>query len=141
MGKNGVKTNHHYVPVFHLAGFTKKGTKDSTFYMFDTKTGDQRELKPKIVAFAKDLYSVDLPDTTPDVIEDVFMDLETKTAPVIKAICETLHMPTGDDYNYLMNYIALLAVRTPSQKEKYASFREQLAKIHVKHGGVFGRAI
>lgn len=131
-GGNNEKRKHHYIPVFHLAGFTKKGTKDSTLFMFDSETGEQRELKPKSVAFAKGLYSVDLPDTSSDVIEDIFMDLETKTAPVIRTLCETLRMPTGNDYNFLMNYIALLEVRTPRRREIYADFMEQISKITMQ---------
>lgn len=122
------KRKHHYVPVFHLAGFTKKGTKESPLWVFDTKTGNQWEAKPGKIGFEKDLYSVDLPDTPPDVIEDVFMDLETKTAPVVRTLCETLQMPTGEDYNYLMNYLALLEVRTPTRRKIFSSFMEDMAK-------------
>jgi hypothetical protein len=127
-----VKRNHHYVPVFHLAGFTKKGTKESTLFMFDSQTGEQRDLKPKNVAVARNLYSIDLPDTPSDFIEDVFMDLETKTAPVIRTLCETLRMPTGDDYNYLMNYLALLTVRTPAYKENMSSLIDHMTKFTMK---------
>ncbi|MEF3304257.1 DUF4238 domain-containing protein [Paenibacillus sp. GYB003] len=132
MNQQPVKRNHHYVAQFHLAGFTKKETKESTFFVFDTMTGDQKELKPKRVAFSKDLYRVELPDTPPDAIEDVFMDLESKTAPVIRTLCETLRMPSGDDYNYLMNYIALLAVRTPSYKQTSSAMMEEIAKITMR---------
>jgi len=48
----------------------------------------------------KELYSVYLPDTEPDAIEEVFAELETKTAPIIRKICETREVPTGDEYNW-----------------------------------------
>jgi len=57
------------------------------------------------------------------------MDLETKAAPVIQSIFNTLQIPSGEDYNYLMNYLALLAVRTPTQIEQTASLMEQMAKF------------
>jgi hypothetical protein len=127
-----VKRNHHYVPVFHLAGFTKKGTNESTLWVFDMKSGNQWEAKPKSVAFQKDLYRVYLPDTEPDAVENVFAELETKTAPIIHKICETREVPTGDEYNWLMNYLALLEVRTPTRREIFSSFMEDIAKLMAR---------
>ncbi|MFS0722269.1 DUF4238 domain-containing protein [Paenibacillus sp. 1P07SE] len=122
------KRNHHYIPIFHLANFTKKGTKDSTLYAFDTLTGNQHDSKPKSVAFSKKLYSIELPDTPSDLIENTFMDLETKTAPIIRNLCETNQMPVDSDYNYLMNYLALLEVRTPTMRESFSGLMEDMLK-------------
>ncbi|MBB6691048.1 DUF4238 domain-containing protein [Cohnella xylanilytica] len=131
-GGQNEKRRHHYVPVFHLSGFTKKGNRESPLFVFNTETGSQFESKPERIGFERNLYTVDLPDVQPDAIEDVFADLEDKTAPVVRTLCETLQLPDGDDYNFLMNYIALLEVRTPIRRRIFADFMEQVAKITLQ---------
>jgi hypothetical protein len=132
MNQKPIKINHHYVPASHLANFTKKGVVDSRLWVFDTETGKQWEDKPKNVAFKKRLYNVDVPDQRPDVLEDVFADIENKAAPIIREICESLIMPTGDDYNWLMNYIALLAERTPARREVHEKPMHDISKIMLQ---------
>jgi hypothetical protein len=128
-----IKRNHHYIPKFHLAGFTKKGTVDSPLWVFDSETGKQWESKPVRVAFEKDLYTIELPDTRPDAIEDAFALVESAVAPIIKNIYSTLSMPKDDnDFNLLINYIALLSVRIPERRETFNDFMVDVSKIMLE---------
>lgn len=86
-------------------------------WVFDQENGKQWESAPGSVGFQKYLYSVDLPDTEPDAIEDVFAFIENNVAPIIKEICDSKRIPDGEEYNWLINYIALLAERTPIRRE------------------------
>ncbi|MGM1022997.1 MAG: DUF4238 domain-containing protein [Bacillota bacterium] len=124
------KRNHHYIPKFHLGGFTKKGEIESPLWVFDTKKGKQWEAKPNSVAFQKDLYKIDLPGIKTDVLEDLFnIEIENKVAPVIKNICTNYAMPKNDNHILLMNYIALLAMRTPERIEHISSMWEDISKF------------
>jgi hypothetical protein len=128
-GLHLTKIRHHFVPEFHLALFTQDGTKDSTFWVFDQKYGKQWDAIPGSVGYQKHLYRVDLPDTEPDVIEDVFAFVEDNVAPIIKEVCNIQKIPEGaEGYNWLINYIALLAERTPARREVFTKSMQELAK-------------
>jgi hypothetical protein len=122
------KKKHHFVPKSHLAGFTKKESVDSILWVFDQETGEQRESKPNSEGFEKYLYKVELPDVPHDALEDTFMHVEAKTAPIIKNVRSTLEMPTGNDFIWLMNYVALQFARTPSRIEAVSKPMEKIAK-------------
>uniref|UniRef100_UPI00403F6403 DUF4238 domain-containing protein n=1 Tax=Paenibacillus sp. FSL R5-0519 TaxID=2921648 RepID=UPI00403F6403 len=47
------KVRHHYVPAFHLSLFTQDGNKNSLLWVFDQKTGNQRESVPESVGYEK----------------------------------------------------------------------------------------
>lgn len=64
---------------------------------------------------------MDLPDTQPDVMEDIFKIVEDASAPIIKDLCKTHKIPKDHkDYNTLINYIALLSQRTPSRMKQHS---------------------
>lgn len=124
------KIKHHYVPKFHLTLFTQDGTKESRLWVFDQKNGNQWEAIPESVGYQKNLYRIDLPDTEPDIIEDVFAEVENSVAPIIKEICISHKIPEKDEeYNWLINYIALLAERTPERLEHFTKPIKDITKI------------
>lgn len=126
------KIKHHFVPQFHLALFTQDRTKDSILWVFDQTNGKQWGAVPGSVGFKKHLYRVDIPDTEPDTIEDVFAYVEDNVAPIIKEICNNQVIPTGEEYNWLINYIALLAERTPVRREVFSKPMQDIAKIKAQ---------
>jgi hypothetical protein len=132
MSDKPIKKNHHYIPKSHLANFTKKGKVDSALWVFDTVTGKQWETKPGSVAIKKNLYTVDVSEERPDIFEDIFAEIENKAAPIIREICRSHIMPTGDDYNWLMNYIALLAERTPARREVHEKPIQDISRMMLK---------
>jgi hypothetical protein len=126
---NQIKRRHHFVPVSLLSGFTKKGTKNSTLWVFNQETGRQIESKPSSIGYEKDLYSIDMQGMAKDDLENAFMEIETKVAPIIRKIQETLVMPIGEDYEILMYFIALQYSRTPNRKDRFSEPMEQISKI------------
>lgn len=123
------KKKHHFVPVSHLALFTQDGTKESILWVFDQKYGKQWDSVPGSVGFQKHLYRVDLPETEPDAIEDAFADVEDNVAPIIKEICISKKIPEGEEYNWLINYVALLAERTPVRRDVFTKPMQDITKI------------
>jgi len=127
------KKKHHFVPASHLALFTQDGTKETKLWVFDQTTGEQRPANPLSVGYKNHLYRVDLPETEPDAIEDVFAYVEENAIPIVKEICNRQKIPEGvEDYNWLINYIALLAERTPARREVLTQPMEQMTKIMSK---------
>lgn len=126
------KKKHHFVPAFHLSLFTQDGTKESTLWVFDQKNGNQWKAVPGSVGFQNHLYRVDLPETEPDAIEDAFAHIENNVAPIIKKVCNSKSIPKGEKYNWLINYIALLAERTPVRRNIFTKPMQNIIKIMSK---------
>jgi len=124
------KIKHHFIPEFHLSLFTQNGTKESTLWVFDQESGNQWEATPNSVGYQKHLYRVELPGTEPDAIEEVFAEVEKNVAPIIKQICDSQKIPeVVVEYNWLINYIALLCERTPIRREVFTKPMEEIARI------------
>lgn len=129
-GLQMTKKKHHFVPEFHLALFTQDGTKESTLWVFNQNNGKQWDSIPRSVGYQNHLYSVDIPETEPDVIEDAFAFVEENVAPIIKEVCNSKKIPDGaEEYNWLINYIALLAERTPIRREFFTKPMQDITKI------------
>lgn len=110
------KVKHHYVPKFHLFLFTDDQCTEKKIWVFDLKSGNQWHAAPASVGYEKKLYNVELPDTAPDVVEDVFSEVEDSVAPIIKEIINRQKIPNDfNEYSWLVNYIALLSQRTPAR--------------------------
>ncbi|HBV85325.1 MAG TPA: hypothetical protein DEF42_01345 [Desulfosporosinus sp.] len=125
-----MKKRHHFIPESHLALFTQNGTKESKLWVFDQTSGKQWEAYPRSVGYQKYLYRVKLPNAEPDAIEDVFAFVEDKVAPIIKEVCSSQEIPEGaEEYNLLINYIALLSERTPTRREVFSRPMQDIAKI------------
>jgi len=75
------------------------------------------EASPSAIAYQNKLYSLedstDNPSPEPDAIENAFAKVESMVAPVINKILRTEELPSGEGFNILINFIALMASRTP----------------------------
>lgn len=127
------KKRHHFIPAFHLSLFTQNGTKESILWVFDQTSGKQWEATPNSVGYQNHLYRVELPDTEPDAIEDVFAYVEGNVAPIIKEVCDSQKIADGtEEYSWLINYIALLSERTPIRREVFTRPMQDTTKILSK---------
>lgn len=109
-----VPVKHHYIPKFYLANFTEAGHKDSKLWVTDQKQCKQWHASPSAVAYKKKLYTVEEgTDAEPDAIEKAFGVFESMAAPVIAEIIKNKRLPGGDGYSILINFIAIMAARTP----------------------------
>lgn len=117
ISQENIPIKHHYIPQFFLANFTDIGNKESKLWVTDQKQCKQWKASTSAVAYQNKLYSLESnPDgmlNEPDAIEKAFSKIESMAATVIKEILETEQIPTGDGFNILINFIALMASRTP----------------------------
>ena len=107
---------HHFIPQFYLNNFTETGDKNSYIWITDTFKCKQWRAYPSSIAYENRLYSLEnkeTKDVEEDLIEKAFSRLEDLAAPVIRDIINTEEIPSGDEYNILMTFIAHLASRTP----------------------------
>ncbi|MGD0032525.1 DUF4238 domain-containing protein [Paenibacillus illinoisensis] len=125
-----MKNKHHYVPKFHLAFFADNERTEKKIWVFDYQSGKQWYAAPASVGYEKKLYNVDLPDVQPDIMEDIFCEIEDKVAPIIRKIIKHHKVPNDfDHYNWLINYIALLSQRTPARMNHSIKPLEEISHI------------
>ena len=125
-----VARRHHYVPQFYLAAFSDSGRKDGRLSVLDQRKLKQWPSTPSNCAFERDLYDVaDSIPRNPGAVERVFSTLETRFATVVRSVIEKRVLPTGEDLNALMNFVALTAVRVPAVRRQV----EALSDAFLKH--------
>jgi len=110
---------HHWIPKFYLSEWTDTGEKNGHLQVLDKQTGREWSTCPAKAAAETDLYTIDISEVAAKIgateIEDTFATIEGAAAPVIKAINNGAAIPTGEDRENLIAFIALLAMRVPAR--------------------------
>lgn len=106
---------HHYVPSFYLAGFTASGSAEDRLFVFDQGQIRSWPSTPENAGHKRDFYAVDLgPDVDPACFEsEVLARLEAEFSRVIRRSIENESLPAGCDMDVLLNFVAVMATRTP----------------------------
>ncbi len=106
---------HHYVQSSYLAGFTATGSKEGCLYVFDQGQIRSWQSTPENAGHNRDFYAVDLgPDVDPACFEsEVLARLEGEFSRVIRRSVECESLPQGRDMDVLLNFVAVMATRTP----------------------------
>ncbi|OMD64672.1 hypothetical protein BSK62_17020 [Paenibacillus odorifer] len=128
---------HHYIPVSYLSNFTDDGTQHSKLCVFDQTNGNQWRSRPKSIAFEKDFHTVEtITGKDSKTFEEIFSMIEGKAKQIIKGIIETFQIPFpgSDDYNWLINFIALLSERTPARRKHFSDQTAELYKMATQVG-------
>ena len=120
---------HHYVPKFYLAGFTKYGTVDGELYVLDQRQRKQWKSTPLKTAHQRDFHAIEArPGADPMVVEKSFADIEGKCSRVVANVIEQGKLPTGEDHDILLNFVAMMAVRVPGIRNIISRAVDDLGK-------------
>lgn len=117
------KKKHHHSPAAYLAGFTREESKSGRLYVLHLRTGKEWLATPYTSGHQRDFYRVKGED--PDAFEDELMRLESAALPVIRRMHETLDLPTGDDFDVLLEFVACMAARTPPTRANFNRSEEK----------------
>lgn len=120
---------HHFVPRSYLAGFTDNGKKRGKLYGFDMQTGKFFQAEPENVARERDFNRFEFGEQPPDALETAYGQFEGKVALAIRNICKTNDLTQNEDYHYLLNLIALLAIRNPALRRSMEQAQQSLTKM------------
>ena len=106
---------HHYNPAFFLAGFTKAGIQKDRLWVFDQEQFRQWQSNPRNAGCQNGFYDIQLEGSiTPDAFESqVLAPLDAMFCDVIRRMVGEQRMPSGEEFNILLNFVALMATRTP----------------------------
>lgn len=107
---------HHFVPQCWLAGFTDTGEKEGLLWVTDLKRGKQFRCKPSEVGHRRDFNRINNPGLSdPLAIEKLFSKIESKIAPLFKALFIEKRGPqNGFELGMLVEYMAIQSIRGPS---------------------------
>jgi hypothetical protein len=75
----------------------------------------------------RDFNRIEVPGISPDILETQISSFEGAVAESIKALEVSLDF-SGKKKEYIINLIALLAIRTPQMRENWNNFHGQIAK-------------
>lgn len=117
--ERSVARKHHYVPRAYLGGFTATGTKDGKFFVLDVESGRAFRTSPANVAAERDFNRVDIEGRSPDAIETALAPFEGQAVEAIRRVIETQTYPNDQDWNLILNLLALLAVRNPRMRTSF----------------------
>lgn len=120
--------NHHYVPAFHLSLFTMNGTKDDTLWALDKHRRRQWQSTPKTTARENNYNTVVELNDDPMAVETGLSQVEDKCAPVVRDVVANRRLPTGEEFQILINFVALAVVRVPNVRTQFGKVVDQLTK-------------
>lgn len=125
---------HHYVPSFYLAGFTVSGSDEDRLHVFDQGQIKGWPSTPKNAGRARDFYAIEMgPDVDPSSFEsEVLARVEGEASRVVRATVETQHLPEGRDFDVLLNFVALMAARTPRTRRLVGQVTDLVVKPSVQ---------
>lgn len=120
---------HHYLPEFYLGKFTNRGDATDMLFVVDVERQKTWRQKPKELANIRDFYRIDVEGLDPFLVEkELSSKIETKAASVIADLEKNPRLPTGEDFEILMNFVATLAVRGPAVRNSMTNFGQQVAE-------------
>lgn len=124
---------HHYLPKFYLAGFTHSGDVHGDLYVLDLSAIKEWKSSPEQTANQRDFYAVDLgPTEDPSMMEQILGRLEAKFSRVIRKIVENERLPSGIDFDWFLNFVALMAVRIPRTRKLFSHVTDRVMKDQLR---------
>jgi hypothetical protein len=120
--------NHHFVPQCYLKGFARHSEKPKLFVV-DLKTRKTFETHPRNIAAERDFHAVDLEGQPTDAIEAALSGFEGPLAAALGRIIADKEIRADDDKIYLLNLVALLAVKNPRLRRSYMAFQDRLYEM------------
>jgi hypothetical protein len=124
-----LKRRNHYVPRFYLAGFTGDGEDEGLVWVTDQDNGKRWRSRPEGIAFERDLYRFEGASAEPDLLENAFAEMEAHMARVLGTTRTSGILPTGEDLDILLFFVALLFVRVPGAMSRADEPMKEIAKM------------
>lgn len=119
--------HHHYIPQCYLRGFGVGNGKRCKVTVADLQTGSYFETNPRNIGGVRDFNRVAVDGMKPDALEGMLSTFEGKVADAIRNVSQNSKFE-GEDRLAILNLIALLAIRSPQQRENLRRFEERLLK-------------
>jgi hypothetical protein len=123
---------HHYIPQAYLRGFGfKRSEKNWHVHAWDRPS--QRHFQPntKNICCERDFLKFDNGEDSPFKLESEMAKFESQARQAIMHVAETRAFE-GEARNMVLNFIALLAVRSPEMRENMRENQERILKMVMR---------
>ena len=121
--------NHHFISQGYLAGFTEEGTRDGRLHVSDLVSHSVFQTKPRNVGAERDFNRIDVDGQDPDALERALGEFEGKAISIIRGIQTTGALPNDEDFNYVLNLMALFIVRNPRRRRQMNDARHNVVRV------------
>jgi hypothetical protein len=123
-----VARRNHYVSQCYLKAFATVRRKGAPHVqVFDRMSRKQFGTGTDNVAVEGNFNVVNIEGHPPDVFEKAQADFENGLAPALQRIINTNSFAENEDKTYLLNFICMLALRNPRQRESIRDFHERVS--------------
>jgi hypothetical protein len=85
-------------------------------------------VRPDQAGCERDYYRFDWPDLDPNLLDGAFAHMEGAAAQIINVLGQTHTLPEGDEFETLIGFVAMLAIRSPAMRALYEQNMEHLQK-------------
>lgn len=119
--------HHHYIPQCYLRGFAVGSGKRCRITVANLESQIFFETNPRNVGGVRDFNRVELEGFKPDALEGMLANFEGQVATAIRNVAQSSKFE-GDDRIAILNLLALLAVRSPENRENFRQFEEDVMK-------------
>jgi hypothetical protein len=119
--------NHHYIPQGYLRGFGWKRGKHHMVVVHDLQEKKTYETNTRNICAQRDFMRFEVKGRKPDWLEEEFGKLESEAVAAIRDVAKS-GVLDGENKNYILNLMALLAVRSPEQRENMREFQARVAE-------------
>lgn len=121
MAKKSNSRHHHWIPQYYLKNFTTSGLKTSKLQVYDVRNDRWFLTIPRNVGGKRDFNKVNLVGHPNDILENKLSELESNINDAILSV-ESNNSFSGESKTWILNFIALLAVRNPKFRKQRVDF-------------------
>lgn len=118
---------HHYVPQCYLKGFAADREK-AQIHAVDLSRLEAFATSTKNVAQERDFHSVADTGAEADALENAFAGFESEVSRALERCIAARAFEDVNDRSYILNLIALIAVKNPRVRANADRFRKQIMK-------------
>jgi hypothetical protein len=118
---------HHFIPQSYLKRFGDLVGKNYQVQTIDMLTKKTFPTNVENVASRRDYYRIESGDD-PLYVEKFLGTIEGKANLAIEYIEKNGKLPVGEDYDYLINFIACLAARVPQKRAMVEKFNIEVVE-------------
>ena len=120
---------HHYIPQWYLAGFTDTGTADGFVTVHDLIEDRDFRTKTHGIGAHRDFNRIEVEGHDPDALEQAWSQFEGDASQAAGRIIEAGNIENQKDLSYLLNLVALLAIRNPRSRLQMNQSQEQVLRL------------
>jgi len=119
---------HHFVSQCYLRSFAVKRKKTYQTTVFDARVRRTYPTNIENIAAERDFNTVDAEGHRPDALETGLSMFEAELAPAIERVKAAGRFEHEEDRALILNFMCLLSMRNPRQREAVHGFQERVMK-------------